>query len=72
MKIRLNAKGWLYITRRGKLKEQYCPSQDETTHCGDWCPLFREVGILGGFVEIRLCQGSISCLPEHYTDEREV
>ena len=46
MKIQIDAKGQLHISRNGVLKPQFCPFDvaNEATQakCGDWCPLFGE------------------------------
>jgi len=34
--------GKLYIERGKKITGQGCPTQNEDTNCGDWCPLFGE------------------------------
>ena len=34
--------GKLYIERRGKMIEQFCPFTYNGDICGDWCPLFGE------------------------------
>ena len=48
MKIKINKNGWLEIFRLSEWKYQYCPFTrtplaDDTSHCGDWCPLFGEI-----------------------------
>ena len=42
MKIKIDEKGHLWIERKGKMKDQFCPYDSDMSHCGDWCPLFVE------------------------------
>ena len=42
MKIKIDNEGYLWIERKGKMKDQFCPYDSDMSHCGDWCPLFLE------------------------------
>lgn len=77
MKGKIDATGWLYIERAGRMKVQVCPYKSNRYYskpCGDWCPLFqdpysytRQDHIKGILLEI--CQASIFF--EEFEDERE-
>lgn len=55
MKIRITKEGWLEIERAKRFKRQYCPFALEgglgLSTCGDWCPLFGEISLIG----LKLC-----------------
>lgn len=38
---KIDADGILWLFRKGKLKEQFCPHKEDLM-CGDWCPKFCE------------------------------
>jgi hypothetical protein len=40
VKIKIKSNGGVMIEKMGNLKDQFCPYQNETVQCGDWCPLF--------------------------------
>jgi len=43
MKGKIDKDGCLLIERAGVMKPQHCPlTDDPSSNCGDWCPLFGE------------------------------
>ena len=73
MKIRIDKDGHLWLERAGEMRQQFCPHMPtDGGACGDWCPLFVEPFRDLQSICVRLCRtdGSISCVPSDFTDER--
>ena len=74
MKIKIDKEGFLWIERKGRMKNQVCPYDSDRSHCGDWCPLFVEPSFHKADdkanIEVALC-GIIHNVPvADFEDER--
>lgn len=80
MKGKIDKHGFLYIERNNQYKEQECPTQEEVTRCGDWCPLFGEPDLIPKLIKsesipeflknsLNLCHKTLYF--DHFTDERK-
>ena len=74
MKIKIDEKGHLWIERKGKMKDQFCPYDSDMSHCGDWCPLFEEPFLDKGnkCMVLTICQNHFITPPADFVDEREL
>ena len=74
MKIKIDEKGHLWIERKGKMKDQFCPYDSDMSHCGDWCPLFVEPSFhkadYKANIEVALCGIIHNVLVADFEDER--
>ena len=70
--MKIDQQGWLWLRRKGKWFQQFCPFSPVENPCGGWCPHFGEVKTYitcpGGVLQI--CHGKL-LQSSNFIDERE-
>jgi len=70
MKVKINRKGLLQLTRKGVYQTMRCPYSG--LYCGDSCPMFEEPrDSIFGSIELTICNNKLFCISEKdFIDER--
>lgn len=78
IKIMINVRGHLNISRHGVIVLVKCPEQTKHEYCGDWCALFTEPEVIrlkssdtDAYLSLTLCRTIHKCKESEFQDLRE-